>query len=334
MAFVEEDFEDSDLAELPEAEALRFSYGSGVFNAGSVPDAFQDETKGFSPNSLWYFEPQGRLFICVDDTANAAIWQELMMLEKFDTNGDGVVDRATSVTITCRNNTGGTLPKGSIVYVTGAIGNHPTIARASNETEAASSKTLGMLTVELGANADGPVAVNGVVEKLDTSAYSAGTPLWLGTNGGWTATKPTPPAHAVFVGWVTASNNSNGRIALHIQNGYELDELHDVLITATPTDGQVLTYEASTALWKPKTPTGGSGGNSFTNIAVSGQDTIVADSATDTLTIAAGSNITITTNATTDTLTINATGTGGGGGDLDFGTFGAPAGFTLDLGAF
>jgi len=46
----------------------------------------------------------------------------------------------------------------------------------------------------------------------------------------------------------------------------------------------------------------------FKNVAVSGQDNIVADAATDTLNIAAGSNITLTTNAGTDTLTIAAAG--------------------------
>ena len=51
---------------------------------------------------------------------------------------------------------------------------------------------------------------------------------------------------------------------------------------------------------------------SFTTIAVSGQSDIVADTITDTLTFAAGSNITITTNAATDTVTIAATGGGSG----------------------
>lgn len=51
--------------------------------------------------------------------------------------------------------------------------------------------------------------------------------------------------------------------------------------------------------------------NSFKTISVSGQSDVVADSATDTLTLAAGSNITITTNASTDTVTIAATGGSG-----------------------
>lgn len=44
--------------------------------------------------------------------------------------------------------------------------------------------------------------------------------------------------------------------------------------------------------------------STFSTVAVSGQSDVVADSATDTLTLAAGTGIAITTNATTDTVTI------------------------------
>lgn len=58
--------------------------------------------------------------------------------------------------------------------------------------------------------------------------------------------------------------------------------------------------------------------NAFKTIVVSGQSDVVADSAADTLTLAAGANITITTDAATDTVTIAATG-GGTVGDADYG---------------
>ena len=45
---------------------------------------------------------------------------------------------------------------------------------------------------------------------------------------------------------------------------------------------------------------------SFKTISVSGQSDVVADSSTDTLTLAAGDNITLTTNAGTDTITVAA----------------------------
>jgi len=55
-----------------------------------------------------------------------------------------------------------------------------------------------------------------------------------------------------------------------------------------------------------------SGSNAFSVIAVSGQDSVVADSTGDTLTLVAGSGITITTTAASDQVTIAATGGGGG----------------------
>lgn len=48
-------------------------------------------------------------------------------------------------------------------------------------------------------------------------------------------------------------------------------------------------------------------GESFTNIAVSGQSTVVADSKTDTLTLVAGAGVSITTDDTTDTITFSST---------------------------
>jgi hypothetical protein len=75
-----------------------------------------------------------------------------------------------------------------------------------------------------------------------------------------------------------------------------------------PVDGssaQVLqTNGAGTLSWSTR--------NAFSSVAVAGQTTVAADSASGTLTLAAGSNITITTNASTDTVTIAASGGGGG----------------------
>lgn len=53
----------------------------------------------------------------------------------------------------------------------------------------------------------------------------------------------------------------------------------------------------------------GSSQNIFKNFAVAGQNTVVADSNNDTLTLVAGSNVTITTNDLTDTITIASTDT-------------------------
>ena len=69
-------------------------------------------------------------------------------------------------------------------------------------------------------------------------------------------------------------------------------------------------YFGSTPAWGAIGGGGGTVTEAFKTIAVSGQSSIVADSATDTLNVAAGSNVTVTTDAATDTLTIGSTAGG------------------------
>ena len=180
-----------------------------------------------------------------------------MLTSTYDTDVDGVVDSAERIQIVVRNSTGVTITKGQIVYLSGATGNRPNAVLAQANTEATSSKTIGMVIADIANNTDGQIAVNGTLHDIDTSAFTAGDTLWLSatTAGGMVAnTPPAEPNHSVFIGYVARSHPNLGRIVLAIQNGYELDELHGVQIT-TPTDGQVLQYENSTSLWKNKTLT-------------------------------------------------------------------------------
>ena len=81
---------------------------------------------------------------------------------------------------------------------------------------------------------------------------------------------------------------------------------------AVGTDGFILKADSSTAtglVWSAAGSGGDANQNAFSNVAVSGQTTVAADSTTDTLNLAAGSNVTITTNASNDTVTIAATDT-------------------------
>jgi hypothetical protein len=73
-----------------------------------------------------------------------------------------------------------------------------------------------------------------------------------------TPTKPYAPAHLVYIGVVEKSNAGAGQILVRPQNGYELDEIHDVdLITTPPSTGDVLTYNGT--LWVNQAPASGSG---------------------------------------------------------------------------
>ena len=91
-----------------------------------------------------------------------------------------------------------------------------------------------------------------------------------------------------------------------------IENLSNVSSTS-PSTNQILKWSGSE--WAPAADGGGTVTEAFKTIAVAGQDDVVADGATDTLTFAAGSNMTITTNASGDTITFTAAG-GGGGGDV------------------
>jgi hypothetical protein len=95
--------------------------------------------------------------------------------------------------------------------------------------------------------------VIGDITGLNTSSFTDGDQLYLsGTVAGeYTTTKTLAPTHLVYIGKVTRSHPTLGQIEVQIQNGYELDEIHDVAIS-TPTNDQILTYETSSGLWKNK----------------------------------------------------------------------------------
>jgi hypothetical protein len=54
----------------------------------------------------------------------------------------------------------------------------------------------------------------------------------------------------VFIGTVVRTTPNLGTIVYRIQNGYELEELHNVAINGTLANEDFLQYQSSTALWK------------------------------------------------------------------------------------
>ena len=150
-----------------------------------------------------------------------------------------------------------TLAIGEVVYVYSSVGNRISVKRASNLTEGSSSKTLGIVAESIAANNPGFIIVRGIVEKQSLSGYTEGAALYLGaTAGTFTATKPSAPNHLVSLGWVVRANNGNGQIYVNVQNGFELQELHNVAISSVA-NGQVLTYDSATELWKNADAAGG-----------------------------------------------------------------------------
>lgn len=180
------------------------------------------------------------------------------------------------------NAEGSPLTKGQVVYLFSASGNKASVKLARNLSDSTSAKTFGVVAESIGTNQNGYVLCQGRMDGLDTSMFSDGDTLYLGaTYGSFTNVKPYAPNHLVYVAIVEKSSNGNGIIYVRCQNGYELDEIHDVQITSTPADGQVLTYEASTSLWKPKTPTTSSGITSLNSQTGATQTFATGSSGTD-----------------------------------------------------
>lgn len=164
-----------------------------------------------------------------------------------------VAGSTTNVLALVRNNTGATLAKGTAVYINGSLGQNSTVAKALATGDATSAQTLGLMTANLANNAIGYVTVIGGITNIDTSAFTDGQQLYLSptTAGTFTATKPYAPSHLVYVAVVEHAHPTQGKLFVKVQNGYEMDELHDVS-ARNPSNNDGLFYNTSTSLWEKK----------------------------------------------------------------------------------
>lgn len=162
-------------------------------------------------------------------------------------NGTEWLNSYSSVVSYVRNAEATTITTGTPVYLFGGNGDHASVKRADNSSDTTSSKTIGLVGANIAASQNGPVITRGYVDGVNLSAYNSGDVLWLGKNGQFTTTKPSAPDHLVFIGVVVRATN-NGIVYVATQNGYELEELHDVKINGV-TDGQFLRYNSASAIW-------------------------------------------------------------------------------------
>jgi hypothetical protein len=167
---------------------------------------------------------------------------------------------ASTIVGQVRNETGATLTRGTVVYISGAAGNKALVSKALATSDATSAQTYGVITADILNNQNGYATLVGSLGNLNTSAYAEGSQLYLSstTAGAWTTTKQYAPAHLVYVGIVTRSHATQGTVEVKIQNGYEMDELHNVS-AQTPSNGNVLIWNNSTQLWESAGITAGTG---------------------------------------------------------------------------
>jgi hypothetical protein len=194
--------------------------------------------------------------------------------------GDGslvafpITGQAGTLVREVRNVTGATLTKGTVCYINGASGNRPTVAKALATGDATSAQTFGLIQADIPNNTNGYLVAFGDLDGLNTSAFAEGVQLYLSatTAGAYTSTKQYAPNHLVYIGVVTRQHVNQGRIEVRIQNGYEMDELHDVA-AQTPSNNDGLFYNSTNSLWENKsiaTALGYTPANAATTLTING----------------------------------------------------------------
>ena len=152
----------------------------------------------------------------------------------------------------------------------------------------------------------------GILKKITPANLGIGSAYTLLVQEEGTNTSATGATTLNFVGaGVTASGTGVTKtLTIPGGSGISVQDEGSALSTAGTTFNFVGSGVTASGTGATKTITipGGASQNVFDKVAVSGQSNVVADSATDTLTLVAGTNVTITTNATADSVTINSTG--------------------------
>ena len=146
------------------------------------------------------------------------------------------------------------------VRLTGAQGQRMKVDLAQATTDPLSAETIGLVTETIANNQEGFVTTSGLVRGINTTGslqsetWADGDILYLSPTvaGRITKVKPSAPNHLIIIGYVVHAHITQGSIFVKVDNGLELDELHNVLITSAA-NNQGLIYESSSDIWKNKT---------------------------------------------------------------------------------
>lgn len=153
----------------------------------------------------------------------------------------------------CRNSTNQVITKGTAVMFAGTLGASgrlliaPMVANGSFP----GYVFLGIAAEDIASNEDGNVSSYGEIKGINTSSYPEGAVLWCnpGVPGGLTPTEPSAPNLKLAVAAVVSQKN-NGTLMVRWDTGRRLQDLHDVQISETPADGDILIYNATNNRWE------------------------------------------------------------------------------------
>ena len=150
------------------------------------------------------------------------------------------------------NQSGSPFTKGQVVKADGSSGTRLKASLAIATNDANSAQTLGVVSQTISDNGSGVIITQGVLRGIDTNSFNEGDTLWLSptTAGTLTNSRPIAPLHGVRIGYVVKKAGvADGIIFVDVLNGFELEELHDVAITAVA-NNDFLSYSTSATVWR------------------------------------------------------------------------------------
>lgn len=143
------------------------------------------------------------------------------------------------------------------VRVTGAQGQRLKVDLAQATNDLLSAETIGLVTETINDNQEGFITTSGLIRNINTTGslqsetWVDGEILYLSPTvaGRVTNVKPSAPNHLVIIGYVVSAHITQGSIFVKVDNGYELDELHNVDITSVA-NNDLLQYDSAALVWK------------------------------------------------------------------------------------
>ena len=216
------------------------------------------------------------VFAIVDDSAS-----ETKKISFANLSAGITVGNATQLQFTALNSTGATLTKGSAVYVSGHT-SETQVARADNSS-ASSMPAFGIVSDDIANGATGTIIIGGEVSGINTSSFTVGDELYVGTAGALTATKPTGTALIQKIAKVTKSAASGELLVTGAGRTNDLPNLPDGNIWIGDSSGvpqdKTLTAGTNVTITEDSTTvtiaaTGGGGGASdlddLTDVTITG----------------------------------------------------------------
>jgi len=147
-----------------------------------------------------------------------------------------------------------TLPRLSVVYVSGSTGNHPDVYLAIADGTGTKSKITGVIRSNIASGSNGYMLTRGIMHRSNMTGYKIGDSLWLSpdTQGAMTLTRPGQPSEEILVGYCTEEGVS-GSFVCNIRE-YPVPANSYAGITSTtlldnPNDGTIVVSTGSVNLF-------------------------------------------------------------------------------------